>query len=378
MSTAMTIVQPQEIQQWKSPTAIKNRIQAIQKLMAEVLKPATKESGWDGDFGIIPGTGSKPSLLKSGSEQILAMFEIAVDPIVEDLSTDDCCRFRVTARLTNSVTGNFLGAGIGEASTNETKYKWKRTYSQKEWDNTDPDRRKIKYSQFKNGNGMFEDKQELLIRTEPADLANTVLKMAKKRAQIDATLTVTGASSMFSQDLEEDAPEATEPQQKASGKKAKTASVKCEECKAEGGHLPSCKHHPKNVSSVGQPTPAQPTKEAVKGEVMPKETTVGTFVIKGSKRMKRKNSDAEYLILSATTDAGDTDLFVWHKHLHEYLENKAGIPGDFETSTSTSNGKIYVSIEHIKSLNGVPFVDDKPTTTPSAQDLGFEPPEEEF
>ena len=110
MSTAIQMQQPKEIQQWKSPTQIKQRIEAIQQLMATVLKKDT-------DYGIIPGMpkGTKPSLWKPGSEQILAMFQIAVDPVVEDLSTDDCYRYRVTTRLTNVQTGEFLGAGIGAA-----------------------------------------------------------------------------------------------------------------------------------------------------------------------------------------------------------------------------------------------------------------------
>jgi hypothetical protein len=41
------------------------------------------------------------------------------------------------------------------------------------------------------------------VRTHPADLANTVLKMAKKRAFVDAVLTGTAASSIFGQDLED-------------------------------------------------------------------------------------------------------------------------------------------------------------------------------
>jgi hypothetical protein len=41
------------------------------------------------------------------------------------------------------------------------------------------------------------------VRVDPADVANTVLKMAKKRAQIDMTLTATAASDIFTQDLED-------------------------------------------------------------------------------------------------------------------------------------------------------------------------------
>ena len=46
-------------------------------------------------------------------------------------------------------------------------------------------------------------------RVENSDLAdtyNTVLKMAKKRALVDATLTATAASDIFTQDLEDYTP----------------------------------------------------------------------------------------------------------------------------------------------------------------------------
>src|SRR5258708_7641126 len=109
MSTqALATQTSKELQQWTSPAHIKERISAIQKLRKDVLKPGTKENDWSGDYGIVPGT-KKPSLWKSGSEQILAMFQIAVEPVVEDLSSDDCYRYRVTTRLTNAVTGEFLG-----------------------------------------------------------------------------------------------------------------------------------------------------------------------------------------------------------------------------------------------------------------------------
>ena len=41
------------------------------------------------------------------------------------------------------------------------------------------------------------------VRTEPEDADNTILKMAKKRALIDAVLTVTAASDIFAQDVED-------------------------------------------------------------------------------------------------------------------------------------------------------------------------------
>ena len=66
--------------------------------------------------------------------------------------------------------------------------------------------------------GAISSRQQQLGRVEhdnPADYYNTALKMAKKRAQVDATLTVTAASDFFTQDLEPlppSPPEATDPQ----------------------------------------------------------------------------------------------------------------------------------------------------------------------
>jgi hypothetical protein len=398
MSTAIQQVQPQQqITQWKSPSAVKSRIEAIQQLMRDVLKPATKESGWDGDYGVIPGTGTKPSLLKAGSEQILAMFEIAVDPVVEDLSTEDCSRYRVTARLIHVPSGNFLGAGIGEASTNETKYKWKKTWSKPEYESTDPDRRRIKHSQYKNNNGMFETREEMQIRQEPADLANTVLKMAKKRAQIDATLTVTGASSMFVQDVEESVEDGSpEPPKAIRGRKPTQGTptppqrekVVCASCGATDSHAPSCKFHPKNVSSGGQPAGGsqknpsnEGPKQEVKGEVMPK-TVRGMYVVK-SHQVTKSGKGLELTVVNEDNKEGR--LYVWHKHLQAEpcdLKAATGKLCDLELSASTKKNPqgeevTFYSVEHVHLIGAVPYIEDKPAQSPSAKDVGFEAPMDE-
>ena len=43
----------------------------------------------------------------------------------------------------------------------------------------------------------------LQVRTNCADVANTVLKIGKKRSLVDGILTVTGASDIFTQDIED-------------------------------------------------------------------------------------------------------------------------------------------------------------------------------
>src|SRR6266436_3291290 len=283
---ALTTTQPTQltvVDSWQSIEALKARIQQIQRLMNDVLKK-------DVDYGIIPNMpkGTKPCLLKPGSEQILAMFRLAVEPIVEDLSTEDCFRYRITVRLTDSRTEAFLGSGVGEASTDDTKYKWKRTYSQKEYEAMPPDRRRSKWISYRDDHGQPQEVEQFMIRQEPADLANTVLKMAKKRAQIDAKLTVTGASSMFEQDsfdeddvAREEAPVQTQRRGRPAKAQAKQEDVKCGSCGAVNGHLPSCKYHP-SQKETKQPGPAvaetkaaKTETKAVEGEVVADRLEIG-------------------------------------------------------------------------------------------------------
>lgn len=175
---------------------IKAQVNRIQEVMGAVMKK-------DAHYGVIPGT-KKPTLYKAGSEVLLSTFRISVEPRVEDLSVGDEIRYRVHAVGKHMASGMVVGVGVGEASSSEEKYKWRKAVCDEEFDDTPEDRRRIKYQmdwgQRRGERVITKAKQ---IRTEPADVANTVLKMAKKRAQIDLTLTALAASDIFAQDLED-------------------------------------------------------------------------------------------------------------------------------------------------------------------------------
>lgn len=174
----------------QSAAEIRQHVNRIQEVMGAVMKADTH-------YGTIPGT-NKPTLYKAGSEVLLSTFRISVEPEVEDLSTPDEVRYRVKARGRHQTSGVVIGEGVGECSSSEDKYRWRASVCDQEYDETDATRRR---SKWKNGNGSaYQVKQ---VRTEPADVANTVLKMAKKRAQIDMTLTALAASDIFTQDLED-------------------------------------------------------------------------------------------------------------------------------------------------------------------------------
>jgi hypothetical protein len=193
---------------------IKAQVQRIQQILDAVMVK-------DVHYGTIPGT-QKPTLYKPGSEKILTTFRIAAVPKeVDDLSTADEIRYRVKVHGVHQTTGITVGVGIGECSSDEEKYKWRRPVCDEEFNETPEDRKRLVWKKYQG-----KATQQKQIRTNPADVANTILKMAKKRAQIDMTLTATAASDVFDQDLEdlpegivqgvaEQRPPIQEPQKKA-------------------------------------------------------------------------------------------------------------------------------------------------------------------
>ncbi len=174
--------------------AVKDIIQhvaVVQEVMRAVMKP-------DVHYGVIPGT-DKPTLYKAGAEVLCMVFRIASSYEIEDLSTSDTVRYRVTCTGTHQATGTVLGAGMGEASSGEEKYKWRKAY-EPEYNETPINMRRKKTGFNKQKKEQYSTFQ---VRTEHADLANTVLKMANKRAHMAMVLSVTAASDCFAQDLED-------------------------------------------------------------------------------------------------------------------------------------------------------------------------------
>jgi len=172
---------------------VESRRKAINDLMMKAMRDGI-------DFGKIPGT-PKPTLYKPGAEKICSMFQIAPRIVIVDMSTPDTLRYQVRVELYANGGTIFLGEGIGTASSAETKYQWRAAVCREEFDATPEDRRRIAYKKTRdNAEGFYTIAQ---VRTECEDADNTIVKMAKKRALIDAVLTVTAASDIFAQDIED-------------------------------------------------------------------------------------------------------------------------------------------------------------------------------
>jgi hypothetical protein len=172
-----------------------DQIKAQRNVIVQVMKSVMTQ---DIHYGIIPGT-QKPTIFKPGCEVLLSTFRISIEPVVTDLSNSDEIKYRVECRGSSMISGNYLGSGVGECSSSEEKYKWRKAVCPEEFNATMDDRRRKKWAKGKEGKAYAVDQ----VRTNPSDVANTILKMAKKRGISDFCLTVLAASEIFNQDYED-------------------------------------------------------------------------------------------------------------------------------------------------------------------------------
>lgn len=175
-----------------SAPEVRDRVNLIQTVMQSIMKKDTH-------FGTIPFT-PKPTLYKAGAEVLCMTFKIAQEYRVEDLSTQSEARYRVTCIGRHQITGQILGEGLGECSSMEEKYAYRAAVCKEEFDAAPESNKRVKWLKGKNGSNAYSVNQ---VKTNVADLANTILKMACKRAMVAMTLNVTAASDIFSQDLED-------------------------------------------------------------------------------------------------------------------------------------------------------------------------------
>lgn len=192
---------------------IRQQVNHIQNVMREVMHRGEH-------FGTVPGCGDKPSLLKPGAEKLGLVFRLApeFDTTIVDMGHGHR-EYRITCKLTSILSGEFVGSGVGSCSTMESKYRY-RSASRKcpSCGKESIIKGKEQYGggwlcwKKKDGCGAtFQDGDPVIEKQEAgkvenhdiADTYNTVLKMAKKRAHVDAILTATAASDIFTQDVED-------------------------------------------------------------------------------------------------------------------------------------------------------------------------------
>ena len=194
--TESTLIQTgnsQVIDRGALPVAeVVSRVRRIQEMMKALMKDGTH-------YGTIPGT-PKPTLYQPGAELLCMTFRVAPSPTVEDLSTEGRVHYRITMRGVNQSTGEMLGEGVGECSSSEEKYSWRRPVCPEEFADAPVDLRREKWVKGYKAEPPHKIQQ---VRINPADIANTVLKMGAKRALVAMTRVVLACSDIFAQDLED-------------------------------------------------------------------------------------------------------------------------------------------------------------------------------
>lgn len=170
----------------------------------------------DVHYGVVPGCGTKPTLLKNGAELLCMAFKLAPDAKVEIADLGNGHReYTVTTTLTSIVTGTPIATGLGSCSTMESKYRYRGTelvptgkpVPNAYWKDRDPALLGGKnFVAKKDENGswrIFQKGDKKVENPDIADTYNTVLKMASKRSLVDAILKATGGSCEFTQDIED-------------------------------------------------------------------------------------------------------------------------------------------------------------------------------
>lgn len=172
----------------------------------------------DSDYGVVPGTKSKPTLLKPGGEKLAMMFRLAPE-FHEDVTQlpNGHREYQVKCRLIHIPTGHFAGEASAVCSTMEAKYRYRGgAFACPECGQTAIIKGKAEYGGgwvcFKKKGGCgakFPDDQfdaKDLGKVENPDIAdtyNTVKQIAQKRAFISAIKTATASSELFTQDVED-------------------------------------------------------------------------------------------------------------------------------------------------------------------------------
>lgn len=119
----------------------------------------------DVDYGVIPGT-PKPTLYKPGAEKLCEIYGLAphfdVVNRVEDWD-EGFFHYETKCRLVSLRSGAVVAEGLGSCNSRERRFRNQDVYT----------------------------------------AVNTFLKMSKKRSHVDATLSATRSSGLFTQDLED-------------------------------------------------------------------------------------------------------------------------------------------------------------------------------
>jgi len=207
--SAVMVIEKKEF----SVAEVREQVVKVQNLMADIMKDGVHYgNSFQGD--------TKKNLLKPGADKLCFTFRLRSDFWQDIKELPNGHREVLTkCQLFHIESGNKIAEGVGIASTMESKYRW-RKLSRKcpKCEIEAIIEGKKEYGggwvcfTKKGGCGAKYLTDDPLITGQQigkienpdiADTYNTVLKISKKRAYVDATITACAASDIFSQDADD-------------------------------------------------------------------------------------------------------------------------------------------------------------------------------
>jgi hypothetical protein len=181
------------------------------------------------DYGVVPGTANK-TLLKPGAEKLTQLYRCVPRFVIEDKTENwdtGLFYYRFSCQIVTQADDAVVAEGVGSCSTFESRYRWRNA------NRVCPAcgkeaiiKGKAEFGGgwvcFKKKDGcgakfgdddaaITEQKTGRVQNPDLHDQVNTVLKMAKKRALVDAAIALARCSDIFTQDMD-DAASSHEPE----------------------------------------------------------------------------------------------------------------------------------------------------------------------
>lgn len=175
-----------------SPEFIEERLKEVVAFQAKI-KGLLKA---DYDYGKVKNCGQKPVLFKAGAEKIRLALNLSTEyefmKCIEDYKGKGFFSYIIKCKLTTK--GEECTQGLGSANSKEPK--WAYAWKEEKFlpPNTDITNLPVR---------LDNNKKLYRVDDETQSKANTILKIAKKRAMVDAVLNVAALSEVFTQDFED-------------------------------------------------------------------------------------------------------------------------------------------------------------------------------
>jgi hypothetical protein len=347
----------------------KQRLAEFQTFVKDYLKE-------NEDYGTIPGT-PKPTLYKPGADKLCELYGLGDSyDIIDKVEDFDRGLFDYTIRCTlvRLRSGVAVSTGLGSCNSYEGRYRFregKRSCPQCGKESIIKGKEEfgggwLCYAKkggcgAKFGEGDAKIVGQIVGKIENDDIAtlkNTILKMAKKRAKVDATLAATRSSGIFNQDVEDmgdDGP--SEPAKQAparrgaQARKPESEKVICASCGKANGHDPSCKYAAPQQS-------AEPPKPAA--QAAPAGPQALVFLPSAVERKESKTGATYFVIKGVDQSNAERMLYCFHASLGAELEKGLKKTCLLKVSQVPKGDKMFTQVDEVLEIGGVKYKDGKP------------------